>query len=199
MSKTLQFTIQLMGSNPLIWRTFKVSDSYRLDRFHQVIQIVMGWHNAHLHEFRIKERQFGMLMGDGFDFPEVEDETTIFLKDLSLEQGVMISYLYDFGDSWEHLIKLEKITTEKLEVPVCLEGERAGPPEDCGGVWGYSDLLEILKKPSDPEYDSWMEWLPDGFDPTKFPKRSINSELKKFGKWHNKNPSAKSTPWHFVR
>lgn len=199
MSKTLQFSIQLMGSKPLIWRRFKVSDSYRLDRFHQVIQIVMGWHNAHLHEFRIKERQFGMLMGDGFDFPEVEDETTIFLKDLPLQQGDIFSYLYDFGDSWEHLIKLDEITTEKLELPICIEGERACPPEDCGGILGYSDMLEILSKPSNPEYESWIEWLPENFNPTKLPKSSINSELKKFGKWHNQHPLAKSTPWHVIR
>ena len=198
MSKILQFKIQLRESNPLIWRTFKVSDDYRIDRFHQVIQIVMGWKNAHLHEFRINERQLGMLMNDGFDYPKVEDETSIFLKDLSLEKGVIFSYLYDFGDSWEHLIKLGKITTEELEMPICLEGSGACPPEDCGGISGYANLLKIIKNPSDPEYDSWIEWLPTNFNPNDFLKDKTNSELKKFGKWHNKHPFSKSTPWHQI-
>jgi len=198
MSKTLHFRITLIGKEPLIWRTFKISDTYWMDRFHQVIQIAMGWYNAHLHEFRINERQIGMLMNDGFDFAQVEDETSLFLKDFALKEGTSIHYLYDFGDSWEHLIQLEKITTEELEVPICLEGQGACPPEDCGGVWGYAEMLEVLKNPSDPEYESWAEWLPDNFNPNKFPKREVNSELKKFGKWHLKNLSAKSTPWHQI-
>ncbi len=198
MSKTLHFKITLMGSKPPIWRKFEVTDNYRFDRFHQVIQIVMGWYNAHLHEFRFQDRQIGMLLDDDFDLPEVEDETTLYLKDLSLNQGDAFVYLYDFGDSWEHVIHLEKISDATLFSPVCKEGDRACPPEDCGGIWGYTDLLEVLKNPSDSEYESWIEWLPEGFDPQVFPIDKVNKELKKFGIWHNKNPRAKSTPWHQI-
>ena len=145
MSKTFQFKILLAESQPLIWRRFTVTDDYRLDRFHQVLQIVMGWTNSHLHEFRIRDRQIGMLIDDGFDFPEVEDETTIYIKDLALEKGDAFIYSYDFGDGWDHVLHLEEISTEALLNPICMEGKRACPPEDCGGIWGYSDMLEVLK------------------------------------------------------
>lgn len=199
MPKTLQLKIQLLGSEPLIWRTFKVTDDYRMDRFHQVIQIVMGWSNSHLHEFRVKSRVIGML--DDFnmgDFQEVEDETKVRIRDFDLKQKDTFHYLYDFGDSWEHIISVEDISTEELLNPLCLEGEKACPPDDCGGVWGYADLLEILKDKKHPEYEDYKEWLPKGFKPHVFPLKAVNAELASFGAWHRKHPRKKSTPWHFI-
>jgi hypothetical protein len=91
-----------------------------------------------------------------------------------------IVYEYDFGDGWEHDVLLEKIlpADEKLKSPVCLAGKMACPPEDCGGVWGYADLLEILKNPKHEEYDSYMDWLGGEFDPEHFDKEAVNKILK---------------------
>jgi hypothetical protein len=92
----------------------------------------------------------------------------------------LINYEYDFGDGWEHIIKLEKILTpnDKLQTPQCIAGKRNCPPEDCGGIWGYSDMLEILKQPEHKEYESYIEWLGDDFDPEYFNKDAINEMLK---------------------
>lgn len=197
MSQTLHFKIVLIESKPLIWRTFQVTDDYRFDRFHQVIQIVMGWQNSHLHEFRIKDRLIGMVDEWSEEYsPGMEDETKIYLRDVSLDEKEAFTYLYDFGDSWSHVIYLENISNTKLLDPICTGAEKACPPEDCGGVWGYSDLLEILKDPSHPEYDEYIEWLPSGFNPDHFSLEAVNTELKKFGAWHRKHPRMKSTPWH---
>lgn len=199
MSKTLQFKIVLIESNPLVWRTFKLTDDYRMDRFHQVLQIVMGWNNSHLHEFRVKGREIGM--PDDFyvaEFPALEDETTIYLKDLNLQAKDTFTYLYDFGDSWEHVLYVEYISEQELLNPVCIEGDKACPPDDCGGVGGYADLLEVLKDKNHPEYESYKEWLPKGFKPNIFPIKAVNEELVTFGAWHRKHPRKKSTPWHII-
>ena len=131
MSKTLYFKIVLIESNPLIWRQFQVTDDYRFDRFHQVLQIVMGWNNSHLHDFRIKGRDIGMV-DEGYleEFPELEDETKIYLRDLSLNEKDSFNYRYDFGDCWEHIIYLENISNAKLLNPTCISGEKACPPDD---------------------------------------------------------------------
>ena len=96
MSKTLHFKITLNESNPSVWRIFKVEDSYRLDRFHQVIQIVMGWWNSHLHEFTIKDRTIGMVIEEFYDMPPVEDENKFRLKQFRFKEGDTFNYLYQF-------------------------------------------------------------------------------------------------------
>jgi len=199
MATIFHLQISLKGAKPPIWRTIKVDENYRLDRLHQVIQIAMGWWNAHLHEFRIQERSIGMVLDDLFlDAPEVEDETKLYLRDFDLNVSDVFFYLYDFGDNWEHTVKLVKMEQGILEYPICTDGRKACPPEDCGGIWNYFDLLKILKNPKHPEYESYIEWLPADFDPQVFSIAEINQELKKFGKWHNKHPRAKSSPWHQI-
>ncbi len=197
MSKKLHFKITLVESKPSIWRAFQVTDDYRFDRFHQVIQIVMGWQNSHLHEFQLKDRQIGMV-DDSFigQFPNLEDETKIYLRDIDLQEKDSFAYLYDFGDSWLHLIQLEDISSEPLLNPVCLDGRNACPMEDSGGVWGYTELLKISKDPSHPEHDEYMQSFPPNFDPSFFPKEAIIQELQRFGAWHRKHPRKRSTPWH---
>ena len=199
MPNILQFKITLQGSKPPIWRRFQVMDSYRLDRFHQVIQIAMGWHNSHLHEFTIKGRRFGMhIEGMRDDFDEGEDETKFFLKDFKLKKGDKINYLYDFGDSWEHRLQAEEVSEGVIDFPACLKGKGACPPEDSGGVWGYSDMVEAIKDPKHPEHKDFKKWLPKKFDPDAFDIEEVNAELKSFGEWHNKHPKDKSTPWHQI-
>lgn len=197
MAHTFHFKILLNDSDPMIWRTFQVPGDYRIDRFHQVLQIVMGWNNSHLHEFRINGRTVGMLTDDEYDF-NVEDETKLRLSDFNLKERDTLSYLYDFGDHWEHMLYLDLVSKQEATYPVCADGQRACPPDDCGGTYGYTGMLEVLADPKHPEYEGWNNWLPEGFQPDKFPLDEINKELKKFGAWNIKHPSKKSTPWHQI-
>ena len=133
-----------------------------------------------------------------WDDDEIIDETGVYIKSLGLKPGDSFNYLYDFGDSWEHDILIESIGESPIDVPFCMKGKGACPPEDCGGIWGYTDLLKIIKNPKHPEYDDFIEWLPENFDPSNFPIQAINKELAKFGQWQKKHPDDKSSPWHML-
>ena len=142
----------------------------------------MGWTNSHLHQF-IKNRTFYTeRMTDDDTWGELDNVDYMNMKifDLLKREKEKIVYEYDFGDGWEHDVLLEKILPgdEKLKSPICLAGKMACPPEDCGGVWGYADLLEILKNPKHEEYDSYMEWLGGEFDPEHFDKDEVNKMLR---------------------
>ena len=138
-----QLKVTLVDSQPPIWRRFWVPDNFTLDQLHQVLQLVMGWHNAHLHEFQIGNNRFGLPDPSGFD-SEIRDQTTVTLSDLSLMPAATFRYTYDFGDGWLHQLLVEKMlspTEAPGPYPQCLKGKRACPPEDCGGIWGYEDIL----------------------------------------------------------
>jgi hypothetical protein len=205
MTNILQFKITLLGSQPLIWRQFQVTDDYRFDRFHQVVFLVMGWMNSHLHEFDIGERKIGMLLGDGMDLPGLEDETKIFLKDMNFKEGDAFRYLYDFGDNWEHLLEVEKVTVGALSAPSCLNGQNACPLEDCGGIYSYNEMLRNHNEADGTEdEEGWDDEdylgvrLPFDYTPSHYDIHGVNSELAKFGVWHRKHPRAKATPWHQI-
>ena len=147
-----------------------------------IIQITMGWTNSHLHQF-IKNRTFYTeRMPDDDTWGEMDnvDYKKIKISSLLKKEKEKIVYEYDFGDGWEHDVLLEKILPgdEKLKLPVCVAGKMACPPEDCGGIWGYADLLEILKNPKHEEYDSFMEWLGGEFNPEHFDKDEVNKMLR---------------------
>ena len=186
----LQFKITLKRIRPPVWRRFLVPEGISLSDLHDVIQEVMGWWNSHLHQFLCKRKRYGVPDPD-WDSGKIIDDGTISIKDLGLSVKDKILYEYDFGDGWEHELLLEKILPkEERMVPVCLKGARACPPEDCGGPWGYENLLEVLKNPEDEEYTSWKEWLPEDFDPEHFDLDGINSRLSS-RKWSFFSPSRK--------
>ena len=142
----LQIKITLKGIRPPIWRRFLVPEGLSLSDLHDVIQKVMGWWNSHLHQFVYRKKRYGMPDPD-WDFDRIIDDSTVALKDLSLSPKDKILYEYDFGDGWEHELRVEKILPAEGRLsPVCLKGARACPPEDCGGSWGYASLLEAFKK-----------------------------------------------------
>jgi hypothetical protein len=179
--KIYQLQIALRGSKPKIWRRVLVPSDLLLSHFHFVIQRTMGWDDSHLHQF-IKNRTFYTVrMKDDHLWGETNnvDYQKMKISDLLQFEKEKIVYEYDFGDSWEHDIILEKIlpVDPKMKYPVCVAGEMNCPPEDCGGVWGYAEMLEILKHPDHEEYESYLEWLGDEFDPEHFDKDEVNRWL----------------------
>jgi hypothetical protein len=90
-------------------------------------------------------------------------------------------YEYDFGDSWEHGIVIEKILPPETGVkyPRCIAGKRACPPEDVGGVWGYAEFLEAIRDPAHEDHAASLEWVGEEFDPEAFLLEEINQELRR--------------------
>jgi hypothetical protein len=177
-----QIKITLKGSKPKIWRRLLVPSELQLSDFHSVIQIAMGWTDSHLHQF-IKNRTFYTLKMKGDDFwgdMNNVDYKGMKISDLLQSEKEKIVYEYDFGDGWEHEVLLEKIipVENKLKFPVCLAGKMNCPPEDCGGIWGYENMLQILKQPDHEEYEEFKEWLGEEFDPEYFDVEEVNEVLR---------------------
>lgn len=172
--------ITLLGvSKPPIWRRLLIPADISLERFHRVIQAAMGWEDYHMHVFSDGAVQYGVRDSE----LDHRDERTAALEGLLAKSGDRILYTYDFGDSWEHEIKLEDVlpADPAANYPVCLAGKGACPPEDCGGVWGYEHLREVLSDPAEEEHQDMLEWLGLGaaseFDPTSFDIEEINKSL----------------------
>lgn len=180
-----QLKVTLIGSKPPIWRRLLVPADISLDVLHDVLQIAMGWDNAHLHQFTVGRTVFGVPddeFGDGFG-DSMEDERRHRLHHLLLREKGSIRYEYDFGDSWEHRITLEKILPPdpSQTVPRCTAGKRAGPPEDCGGIWGYYVILEALNDPEHPEHAHMRElWGDEEIDPEHFDIDEVNDRLSRW-------------------
>lgn len=177
-----QLKISLKNSKPPIWRRVLVPSGITLDDLHWVIQKAFGWTNSHLHQF-IDGRTF-YLPGADDDEPfmgmETVDSIGVRLADLLRREKDKVVYEYDFGDSWEHTVLLEKILPPdpKQAVPVCIKGKRACPPEDCGGIFGYYHLLEILSGPDSDEKTSLLDWLGGTLDPEALDLDEINARLR---------------------
>jgi hypothetical protein len=181
--KTYQLKIELQGVLPPIWRRLLVPGHISLGRLHAVIQVAMGWDNDHLHQFIVDKQfysdpEFGM--NDLGDASRVRNESKTLLMNVAPRAGKVLVYEYDFGDSWTHRIKVEKILKQETaseNTVKCIDGARACPPEDCGGVWGYEDMLQIFKDPKHAEHESTLEWLGEDFDPEAFDLERINKAL----------------------
>jgi hypothetical protein len=178
-----QLKITLRHLQPAVWRRIQAPNDLTLGQLHEVIQIVMGWYNCHLHEFRLGEARFGMKedpMGDPLELEADDsfDENDYRLCELGLRTKSKLGYEYDFGDGWEHQIVLEKVLPAQAKfVPVCLKGERACPVEDSGGAWGYIEKLAIRANPKHPEHEEIAEWMGANFDPEAFNLEWINDRL----------------------
>lgn len=172
-----QIKVTLSGIRPPVWRRLLVPSSLSLRDLHDILQVAIGWTDSHLHQFVAK----GTFYGE--PDPEIGmerlDETRVRLDEVLRTEKDAITYEYDFGDGWEHKIVLEKAlpNPEASFAPSCIAGARACPPEDCGGVWGYANLLEIISDSSHPEHEEMLEWLSDEFDPERFDISEINSIL----------------------
>ena len=175
-----QLKVTLKYSKPPIWRRIEVPGNTRLDKLHDILQTTMGWWNAHLHQFIVGGTYYGEPHPDyGFD---MRDERKVKLNQIAPGEKSKFVYEYDFGDSWEHVILVEKVLPPEKGVhyPRCIKGKRACPPEDVGGVWGYDDFVEAVKDPNHPEHEDMLEWWGDDFDPEAFDLEEVNEALQKF-------------------
>jgi len=216
--QVLQVRITLNRTRPPIWRRVAVLPDITLGELHEVIQIVMGWTDSHLHHFvlhdkalkpsqqemarRLQQNAWDQVFVDRMSgrrvfAPKVtpwgeqtelegEDEDAVTLIEVCPKvkgKGKLI-YEYDFGDGWEHVIEVQKIAQPEpgVEYPVLLAGKKARPPEDCGGVWGYYELLEAVADPDHEQHEERLEWLGEGFDPDAFDLQEVNAILAKWRK-----------------
>jgi hypothetical protein len=175
-----QFKVTLKGSDPLIWRRFQVPD-LTLGELHDVLQVVMGWQDSHMHQFIVNGTYYGRATPDDLDL-DVEDEDGIRLSQVFTgRKKPHIVYEYDFGDNWEHEIVLEKRLEPEpgFEYPRCVEGARACPPENCGGIGIYAGFVEAITDRKHPDHRDMKEWIGRNFDPERFSVDKVNKELRK--------------------
>jgi Plasmid pRiA4b ORF-3-like protein len=185
--------------NPLIWRRVLVRADNTLADLHYIIQIAFSWTDFHLHRFRLHKKDFAVPRVEGL--ADAHDARQVTLGELHFRLNERFLYEYDFGDQWEHEVRVEKILPfeARRKYPVCIGGQRAGPPEDCGGPqafdamrteapWRVGEILDELREALNAkdeeamrdrveELRSWREWLSlDTFD-----RRTVNRRLRQYG------------------
>ncbi len=168
-----QIRITLRHIEPPIWRVLLLKADTRLGELHDILQEVMGWEDDHLHGFRIGQDTYGE-PDPGFP-SDILNERNIRLDKIA-SAGDTFVYDYDFGDSWEHELKIEKVMPAEpgTHYPICLDGQRACPPEDCGGPYGYARMLEVFRDPKNEEHEEIVEWLGEEFDSEAFDVDTVN-------------------------
>jgi len=177
-AETFQFKIHLKGiKKPPVWRRVTVPSSYNFYNLHLIIQETFGWWNSHL--FQFSENGFGspQVITEIYEdhdpgFEKQFEAAEVKLTDVFKYEKQKFIYIYDFGDSWEHVLTLEKILPDKSKSPSLLDGKGKCPPEDCGGVWGYEGFKEIMADKKHPEYEEYAEWVgledEENWDPNEF-------------------------------
>lgn len=173
--RRFRIRVDLDGAEPPIWRRLELRGDLRLDQVHEVLQHALGWTNSHLHAFRVSTDPLVDAFVTEFDLEEGAEgvpEADIRLDQVLSDAGDRLYYEYDFGDSWDHTLEVEQVLPPDTEAPgaTVVDGKRACPPEDCGGVPGYHELLAAIANLANA--DDWsrerLEWMPDGFDPDEF-------------------------------
>lgn len=173
-----QLKVSLRETTPPIWRRVQVPGDITLAKLHPVLQIVMGWTNSHLHKFSI----------GGVDYAEPDPDRFLnFQSDRRARLNKVVrpkqtfEYEYDFGDGWKHDLVVEQTLQSEpgVSYPICVAGERACPPEDCGGIWGYEKFLEAIMDPANEEHEEMLTWVGGSFDPEAFDLSSVNASLRR--------------------
>lgn len=181
----MQFKVSLRDIRPPIWRRIQVPASYTFYDLHVAIQDIFNWEDYHLHVFRPQNPKTGEVVCIGIpdDDPYPGDVEhlpgwEIQLSDYFQQPKDVVEYEYDFGDSWYHLIELEKIMPReaKVKYPRCIDGKRNGPPEDCGGICGYQNFLEAIASKKHPDHEQMVEWIGGSFDPEAFNPAKVKFE-----------------------
>lgn len=180
--KAFSLRLQVVGCTPRIWRRLLVRESLWLTRLHDCIQVAFDWFDYQTHQFVVDDLRFGNPSRK--DEVQVEDDRDVTLADLELASRDRLLYEYHFGEGWQVDIRVEKtVAIEKgTTYPVCIAGDRAGPPEDCGGLEAFHDMLACIKEPHTDLGREWLEWLGPTYDPVACDLEKINKGLRKLGK-----------------
>lgn len=178
--------IELKDSDPLIWRELEVPTSVTLKVLHDIIQAAMGWFDHHLWEFTLEDRRYGLPSDEDRATAPLHDATKIRLRDILKPSRTQIDYLYDFGDNWLHRLIVTRVRQgdPDLEYPRYLSGERNAPPEDCGGIPGFYDMLAVLAAPDHPDYAEIAEWIED-YDPATIDQLPMQYALSRIARRRN--------------
>lgn len=167
--------VELNGIRPPIWRRLAIPSGITLADLQVIIELSMGWVGGHLHSFEINGREYGNPESDD-EFDGIDENETI-VDHILKKRGTKFKYVYDFGDYWVHTITYERESEEKIQKPKVLKGKRACPPEDCGGVWGYAKMLEVIADKNHKEHKEMLDWLNEDFDPEIFDLEEVNIAL----------------------
>lgn len=175
--KVYQLKITLKYAKPPIWRRVQVLNTTTLQQLHQVIQLTMGWKDRHIHLFATNGIYYGQSIPED-DFTR-RNEKTAKLDRLITSEKFKFHYYYDMGNDWEHEILVERILPREPDkhYPYCLTGRRACPPENCGGLWGYSEFIAAIQDRDHPEHEEMLEWVGGCFDPNEFDLNAVNQLL----------------------
>jgi hypothetical protein len=180
--RILMLHLAVVGTTPRVWRRLLVRESMWLSRLHDAIQVAFDWFDYQTHAFSLDEQRFGNPLKR--DALTIEDDRDVTLADLDLDHHERFGYGYHFAEGWQVDIKVEKSGPPEKGVyyPVCTGGEHAAPPEDCGGLEAFHDMLACIKEPNTELGREWLEWLGPDYDPALCDLAKINKALKKLGK-----------------
>lgn len=176
--KVYEFKVSLLGTSPVVWRSFLAHEIIDLSELHMLIQMTMGWEARHLYEFKINGQSYGEIDIDSeFENDMLEAEGVTF-GDV-IKNSKKFTYIYDFGDGWQHEVEIVKVLEHdpRMSYPVCIAGENACPPEDCGGPPGFEDLKKTLAGKDSEEKDEMLTWVNGFYNPKTFDPNFINRHL----------------------
>ncbi|HZZ19306.1 MAG TPA: plasmid pRiA4b ORF-3 family protein [Opitutaceae bacterium] len=180
--RVLCLRLSVEGTHPKVWRRILVRETMWLSRLHDTIQVAFDWFDYQTHTFALDDLKFGNPVKR--DELNVEDDRDVTLADLNLANRDRMIYEYHIGEGWKVDVRVEKaIPPGKGAVyPLCIAGERAGPPEDCGGLEAFHDMLACLKEPASDLGREWLAWLGPEYEPDSCELGKINKSLRKLGK-----------------
>ena len=173
-----ELSITLADVEPSVSRRLLVPGSIRRGKLHDILQVSIGWTYSHLHSFEIGAERYGPQY-DEYPEGEIDEAAVSVLRAIGVHETLL--YEYDFGDSWDHYVVVERVAqlSQGLTHAVCLEGQNACPPEDCGGSGGYIHLLAALADATHPEHRELLEWVGGPFDPAHFDVAAVNVALQR--------------------
>ena len=180
--KVFSLRLDVVGTDPRIWRRVLVRETMWLTRLHDCIQVLFDWFDYQTHAFHFDDLRFGNPLKR--EELMIEDDRDVALVDLDLEHRGRFTYGYHFGAGWQVDIKVEQtlVMAKGHFYPQCIAGARAGPPEDCGGLEAFHDLLACIQEPESDLGKEWLAWLGPDFDPTACDLEKINKALRKIEK-----------------
>ncbi|WP_241694305.1 plasmid pRiA4b ORF-3 family protein [Komagataeibacter melomenusus] len=179
----MQIRVSIDDIKPAVWRRLVVPSEWNLEQLHLAIQAAFNWWNSHLHEFEIGGLRYGNAIeaaeGSAIGDPQVFDARQVRLRDFR-NAGTTFTYVYDFGDDWHHTVEIEDLLfLESAPLhATCVDGARARPPEDVGGIPGYEQFLEVLDSPKDPEHRETKAWCGGHFDPEWFDLATVDKDVR---------------------